>query len=163
MGDQGHYRITGLPGGEYLVEADLGATRTSVSVLVAGGRFNCPNCFRMAWCGDYLTHPAFHATHDFVAAFPTGSGVIMDFGLPRHALPPHELESRDRLVARVQSIGEPFQLFFTPAEIAAELTAFQAVEDLGQAEINARYFRASYRSVEPCGERRSHTGPGADS
>jgi hypothetical protein len=32
------------------------------------------------------------------------------------------------------------QLFFTPAEMAAELTAFQAVEDLGPTEINARYF-----------------------
>jgi hypothetical protein len=36
--------------------------------------------------------------------------------------------------------GEPFQLFFTPAEIAAELGAFRRLEDLGSSEINARYF-----------------------
>ena len=35
--DKGDYRIAGLPGGQYLVEADLGETRTSVSLLVAGG------------------------------------------------------------------------------------------------------------------------------
>jgi hypothetical protein len=64
----------------------------------------------------------------------------MDYGLPRHSLPPLELESRDLLAARVQSIGEPFQLFFTPAEMADELTAFQTVDDLGPTEINARYF-----------------------
>ena len=36
--------------------------------------------------------------------------------------------------------GEPFQLFFTPDEIAAELTAFRTIEDLGAVEINPRYF-----------------------
>jgi hypothetical protein len=59
---------------------------------------------------------------------------------PRHALPPDGLESRDLLAARVQSMAEPFQLFFAPAEIAAELTAFQTVEDLDPTGINARYF-----------------------
>jgi hypothetical protein len=36
--------------------------------------------------------------------------------------------------------GEPFQLFFTPAEMAAEFSSFIRLEDLGSAEINARYF-----------------------
>lgn len=95
-----------------------------------------------AWLGVvlYLTHPAFRLTLDFIAGFPAGSGVIMDYALPRHALPPHELEARDMLAARVQNIGEPFQLFFTPAEIAAELTSFQVIEDLDSTELNARYF-----------------------
>ena len=44
------------------------------------------------------------------------------------------------LAARVQSIGEPFQLFFTPAEMAAELSAFHDLEDLNSTELNARYF-----------------------
>ncbi|MGC2546049.1 MAG: SAM-dependent methyltransferase, partial [Silvibacterium sp.] len=42
--------------------------------------------------------------------------------------------------SRVKLAGEPFQLFFTPVEIAAEFSAFSSVEDIGSAEINARYF-----------------------
>jgi hypothetical protein len=64
----------------------------------------------------------------------------MDYALPRHVLPPHEVQARDMLAARVEGIGEPFQLFFTPEEIAGELTAFQVIEDLDSAELNARYF-----------------------
>jgi len=60
--------------------------------------------------------------------------------LPRNALAQHELEARDALSARVQSIGEPFQLFFTPEEMKLELTQFQRVEDLDAGELNARYF-----------------------
>jgi O-methyltransferase involved in polyketide biosynthesis len=102
----------------------------------SGLDFAAPTVF--AWLGVvmYLTHPAFRATLEFIADFPAGSGVIMDYGLPRHALPPHELESRDLLATRVESIGEPFQLFFTPAEIAAELTAFHALEDLVSFSVN---------------------------
>ena len=36
--------------------------------------------------------------------------------------------------------GEPFQLFFTPEEIASELAAFRVIEDLDTGEINRRYF-----------------------
>jgi len=48
--------------------------------------------------------------------------------------------AHDSLAARVQQAGEPFQLFFTPREAAAELAAFYNLEDLGSTEINARYF-----------------------
>jgi hypothetical protein len=72
--------------------------------------------------------------------FPAGSGVIFDYALPRHALRPEELESRDLLSARVASIGEPFQLFFTPTEIATELSEFSVLEDFDAAKLNDRYF-----------------------
>jgi methyltransferase (TIGR00027 family) len=95
-----------------------------------------------AWLGvvPYLTLPAFRATLAFVAQSAPGSGVVLDYGLPRHALPFFEQLAHDSLAARVQLAGEPFQLFFTPSEIAAELTAFRMIEDLGSAEINPRYF-----------------------
>jgi methyltransferase (TIGR00027 family) len=115
--------------------------RSLASQLESNGLdFAVPTVF--AWLGVvlYLTHPTFRCTIDLIGAFPEGSGVIMDYALPRHALPPNELESRDLLAARVASIGEPFQLFFTPAEMAAELTAFATLEDMGPTEMNARYF-----------------------
>ena len=106
----------------------------------SGLDFTAPTVF--AWLGVviYLTRPAFRATLDFIATFPAGSGFIMDYSFPRHALLPEELEARDALAARVQSIGEPFQLFFTPEEIAEELTAFQTLENLSATDLNTRYF-----------------------
>ena len=66
--------------------------------------------------------------------------MVLDYGQPRSALPFLEKLAHDSLAARVQLAGEPFRLFFTPPEMAAELAAFRAIEDLGSAEINARYF-----------------------
>jgi len=96
-----------------------------------------------AWLGvvHYLTRDAFRATLDFIRARPAGSGVVLDYGQPRTALPVLEQLAYDSLAARVQQAGEPFQLFFTPQEIAAELADFRSMEDLGSAEINARYFQ----------------------
>jgi len=53
-----------------------------------------------------------------------------------------------QLASRVQQAGEPFQLFFTPAEIAAELAAFRGIEDLGSPEMNARYFAGRRDSLK---------------
>jgi methyltransferase (TIGR00027 family) len=95
-----------------------------------------------AWLGvvPYLTLEAFRSTTRFIAAQPPGSGVVLDYSQPRSALPFVEKLAHDSLAARVQLAGEPFQLFFTPPEIAAELTSFHNLEDLGSSEINARYF-----------------------
>jgi methyltransferase (TIGR00027 family) len=95
-----------------------------------------------AWLGvvPYLTIEAFRSTINFIAAQPPGSGVVLDYGQPRSALPFREKLAHDSLGARVRLAGEPFQLFFTPPEIAAELTAFRRSEDLGSDEINTRYF-----------------------
>ncbi len=95
-----------------------------------------------AWLGvvPYLTLPAFRSTISFVAAQPSGSGITLDYGQPRAALPFLEQLGHDSLAARVKLAGESFQLFFTPQEIAVEFSAFQTIEDLGREEINARYF-----------------------
>jgi methyltransferase (TIGR00027 family) len=109
-------------------------------LLAAGFNPHTPAFF--AWLGvvPYLTLPAFRATLSFIATQPTGSGVVFDYGQPRSALPFFEQLAHDSLASRVQLAGEPFQLFFTPPEIAVELTTFHNIEDLGSPEINARYF-----------------------
>jgi methyltransferase (TIGR00027 family) len=111
--------------------------------LEAGGLdLALPTVFAMLGVVLYLTHTAFRATLEFIAGLPDGSGVIFDYTGPRHVLTPEEMAARDSLAARVREVGEPFQLFFTPEEMAAELTAFRVVEDLGAVELNARYFTA---------------------
>jgi methyltransferase (TIGR00027 family) len=95
-----------------------------------------------AWLGvvPYLTLEAFRATLSFISGQRPGSGLTLDYGQPRSALPLLEQMAHDSLASRVEKAGEPFQLFFTPSEIASELSLFHSVEDLGAAEINARYF-----------------------
>ena len=116
--------------------------RQSLSAQLGDTGFNhrAPTFF--AWLGvvPYLTLQAFRGTVSFISAQPPGSGVTLDYGQPRAVLPPLEQLAHDSLASRVQQAGEPFQLFFTPAEVAAEFSCFHRLEDLGAPEINARYF-----------------------
>ena len=122
------------------VPVDFECQSLAEQLLATGFNPSTPTFF--AWLGvvPYLTREAFRATLSFIAAQPPGSGVVFDYGQPRAVLPPHEQLAHDSLASRVQIAGESFQLFFTPAEIAAELAPFRNLEDIGAAEINARYF-----------------------
>jgi methyltransferase (TIGR00027 family) len=108
--------------------------------LIAAGFDTAAPAF-FAWLGvvPYLTHAAFRSTLSFIASQPAGSGVVLDYGLPRSALPFLEQLAHDSLASRVQFAGEPFQLFFTPEEIAREFAGFREIEDIGSPEINAHY------------------------
>jgi O-methyltransferase involved in polyketide biosynthesis len=109
-------------------------------LAAAGFDANAPSFF--AWLGvvPYLTATAFRATLEFISTQPQGSGLVLDYAQPRHVLPMLEQLAHDSLASRVALAGEPFQLFFTPEEIAAELSNFRQIEDLGTGEINTRYF-----------------------
>jgi methyltransferase (TIGR00027 family) len=122
------------------VPVDFERQQVSVQLEESGLDLSAPTIF--AWLGVviYLTRPAFRSTLAFIASFPHGSGVVFDYALPRHALPSAELYARDELASRVESIGEPFRLFFTPSEIRQELSAFQLIEDFDAPMLNERYF-----------------------
>lgn len=117
-------------------------------LLAAGFDPQAPSFF--AWLGvvPYLTAAAFRTTLDFISSQPQGSGVVLDYGQPRRVLPMLEQLAHDSLASRVALAGEPFQLFFTPEEMAAELTEFRAIEDLGTDEINSRYFTGRSDSLK---------------
>jgi len=109
--------------------------------LVASG-FEMGEPVLFAWLGvvPYLTEGAFRETLGLIAGRPAGSGVVMDYGQPREAVPLFERMERDSLASRVALAGEPFRLFFRPEEMRAELAGFGAVEDLGTEELNRQYF-----------------------
>ena len=134
---------SGIPVPESLtfVPVDFESQTLSKQLAAAGFDFDSPAFF--GWLGviPYLTLEAFRATLAFIAERPAGSGVTLDYGQPREALPLLERMAHDALAKRVQLAGEPFRLFFTSAQMAAELAGFHNIEDLGSAEINARYFR----------------------
>lgn len=108
----------------------------------AGFRSDQPAVF--AWLGvvPYLTEAGFLTTLDVLSACAENSTLILDYGLPREALPHLEQLAFDSLAARVAAAGEPFQLFFTPVRLHTLLAAqgWRVKEDLDRNGINARYF-----------------------
>jgi methyltransferase (TIGR00027 family) len=97
-----------------------------------------------SWLGvtPYLTTEAVMTTLRFIASAPAGSGVVFDYTVSPSLLPPDQRLIFDALVKRVDWVREPWQMFFDPAELKKDLLAmgFGYVEDIGPAEINARYF-----------------------
>lgn len=122
------------------VPVDFERQTLPTQLLAAGFDSVAPTFF--AWLGvvPYLTLEAFRSTLSYISARPPESGLVFDYGQPRSALTRLEQLAHDSLAARVQKAGEPFRLFFTPREVAAELATFYNLEDLGAPEINARYF-----------------------
>jgi methyltransferase (TIGR00027 family) len=116
--------------------------RHSLSSQLRDAGFNQSAPAFFAWLGvvPYLTLEAFRGTVNFISGHPPGSGLTLDYGQPRAVLPLLERLAHDSLASRVEKAGEPFRLFFTPAEIVSEFSRFHNLEDLGAREINARYF-----------------------
>ena len=133
-----------LPAPANLTYAPVDFEHQSLPAQLHAAGFDSAAPSFFAWLGvvPYLTLAAFRATLAFIAAQPRGTGLVFDYGQPRATLPPLEQLAHDSLASRVHLAGEAFQLFFTPAEIAAELAAFPSREDIGSPEINARYFAA---------------------
>ena len=97
-----------------------------------------------SWLGVimYLTREAAMSTLRFIASMPKDSGVVFDYSVARESLNVFQRIALDRLMRRVEAAGEPFRLFFDPADLAHELhqLGFASIQDLGVDEINQRYF-----------------------
>jgi methyltransferase (TIGR00027 family) len=117
----------------------------------AGFRSDAPAFF--SWLGvvPYLTRDAFRSTLQFFGGMPAGSGVVFDYALPREAVDEDRLAAFDELSARVSSIGEPFQLFFMPDELASEFRSinWHVSAQLDAVAIRQRFF--ANRADAPAG------------
>jgi len=131
-----------LPETAHLVAVDFEVDSLRAKLAAAGFDFAQPTV--TAWLGvvPYLTQEAFRATLRVLGRFAPGSAVVFDYAQPREALPEQERLMLDSLSARVAMAGEPFQLFFTPGQLAEELEwlGLRVVEDLDGAALTARYF-----------------------
>jgi O-methyltransferase involved in polyketide biosynthesis len=78
----------------------------------------------------------------FIASLPPGGGVTFDYAVERSELSFMERMAIDHLSKKVAALGEPFQLFFRPFELAERLRGFgfREIEDMGREELNERYF-----------------------
>jgi methyltransferase (TIGR00027 family) len=97
------------------------------------------------WLGvvPYLTLEAFRATLVVIAQLPAGSGVSFDYAVAPESLSAVGKKAFDALAERVAAAGEPFQLFFTPEEMEAELrrAGFKRMEQLDSDGLNELYFK----------------------
>ncbi len=151
--DRLHEASIAHPGNLCLVPVDFERQHLADELAAAGFDPGAPTVF--SWLGvvPYLTREAFRSTLALIAGCPRGSGVVLDYGQPRRVLPPLEQLAHDSLAERVALAGEPFRSYFTPGEMAAELTGFSAVEDLDAAAANA-VTSASGPTICASGERR---------
>jgi len=129
------------PDGAQFVAVDFEKDSLRARLKAAGFDETLPTV--TAWLGvvPYLTTEGFRATMRLLARFKPGSEVVFDYSQPREVLPPVEQLMHDSLSARVALAGEPFQLFFTPQQLAEELEwlGLRVVEDLDSAALTARY------------------------
>jgi methyltransferase (TIGR00027 family) len=95
------------------------------------------------WLGvvPYLTRVGFDETLGLIAATER-SEVVFDYAMPPSSMPAERRAALEERAARVASIGEPWQTYFMPDDLAAELRGrgFAEIEDLGPAELAARWF-----------------------
>jgi methyltransferase (TIGR00027 family) len=110
---------------------------------LAGFDFGSPAFFSWLGVTPYLTRESCMAALRFIGQLPPGSGVAFDFAVDPKLLNLGQRLALHALSNRVAAAGEPFQVFFRPAELADELRSmgFQRTEILGTEEINARYFK----------------------
>lgn len=117
--------------------------KQSLSEELARSGFSSQDAAFFSWLGvvPYLSRDAAFGTLRWIASLAEGSGVVFDYAVARSQLGFLERVALDALARRVARAGEPFQLFFEPAQLAAALSAlgFRHLQDLGSDDINTRY------------------------
>ena len=118
--------------------------KISLSGALAGAGFDVSKPGWFSWLGVtmYLARETVIQTLAFIGGLPPGSGVVFDYGVDPARLGTMERFIFERFAERVAAAGEPWVTGFEPATLADDLRrlGLPTIEDLGQAEINARYF-----------------------
>jgi methyltransferase (TIGR00027 family) len=132
-----------LPGNLTFVPLDFEHKALAEELAEAG--FDAGSSAFFGWLGvvPYLTLEAFRATLGVVGQLPAGSAVGFDYAVAPETLSPVGRTAFDRLSDRVAAAGEPFQLFFTPETMEAELrrAGFHRFEQVDSDRLNDLYFK----------------------
>ena len=111
---------------------------------LAGAGFDAARPAFFGWLGvvPYLTHAAFRATLDAIAALPAGTGVTFDYALEPETLTAARRAIFERLSRRLIDAGEPLRLFFNPDALEQELrgAGFARWEQADTERLNELYF-----------------------
>jgi len=86
----------------------------------------------------------------FVGSLPAGGGIVFDYMISPALLGAVQRWAVNAMARRVAAVGEPWTLFFDPAELAGSLRGlgFGEVIDIGSEEINSRYFAGRSDGLE---------------
>jgi methyltransferase (TIGR00027 family) len=109
-----------------------------------------------SWLGvtPYLTREAFDGTMRFIVTLPASTTVAFDYAVDPATLDAVQQAAVRALAARVEAAGEPFRLFFVPAELEREMQAFgfNHIENLDRDQIYSRYFKDRADGLQVTGE-----------
>ncbi|MGD0789045.1 MAG: class I SAM-dependent methyltransferase [Terracidiphilus sp.] len=132
-----------LPAGLTFVPLDFEHKTLAAGLAEAG--FDAGSAAFFGWLGvvPYLTLDAFRATLAAIAQLPAGSALSFDYAIAPETLSPLGRKAFDALAGRVAAAGEPFQLFFTPEQMASELrrAGFHRIEQVNSERLNELYFK----------------------
>jgi methyltransferase (TIGR00027 family) len=132
-----------LPAALTFVSVDFERETLADRLASAGFDPALPTFFTWLGVVPYLTNEAIFSTLGFIAALPGGAHVVFDYvNPPASVIDPDRRAEHEALAARVAAIGESIRNHFDSAELHVQLKAlgFRNVEDLGWAEISARFF-----------------------
>ncbi|WP_197679547.1 MULTISPECIES: class I SAM-dependent methyltransferase [Bradyrhizobium] len=104
-----------------------------------------------SWLGvvPYLTEDAIFSTLGFIAQLPGGAEVVFDYVNPATSIPAAGRAAHQALAGRVAAVGERFQSYLDAASLCAKMSAagFRHVDDIGPAELAARFFPETERAA----------------
>ena len=111
----------------------------------------------------YLTEAAVFSTLGYIARLPGGAEVVFDYVNPAVSVAPAGRAAHQALAEPVAAAGERFQSYFDTEPLCAKMSSdgFRHVEDIGPAEIAARFFPETERAA-PGGAATSCTPPRSD-
>jgi methyltransferase (TIGR00027 family) len=134
-----------IPVPSALTFAPIDFERDTLAEGLAAAGFDPAGQSFFTWLGvvPYLTEQAVFATLGFIASLPGGAHVVFDYANPPDEIAePERRAAHEALAARVAAAGEVFRSYFDTDALGARLRAlgFREIEDLGPADIAARYF-----------------------
>ncbi len=131
-----------LPASLTFAPVDFENETLDAGLKAAGFNGALPTFFTWLGVVPYLTVEAVWSTLGFIAGFPGGAHVVFDYSDPPDSLSPDLRAMHDQRAARVAELGEPWVNYFESDLLRRGLRdlGFHSIEDLGPAEISARFF-----------------------
>jgi methyltransferase (TIGR00027 family) len=128
-----------------LTFAPVDFERESLAEALTHAGFNPLRRSFFTWLGvtPYLSEAAVFVTLGLIAGLPGGADVVFDYANPPGAIDdPERRAIHEALAARVAAAGEAFRSAFDTRSLHDRVRAlgFEEIEDLGPAEIAAKYF-----------------------
>jgi methyltransferase (TIGR00027 family) len=132
-----------IPEALSFVAIDFEKENLAEQLPLAGFKTAVPAFFSWLGVSMYLPAETVLSTLKAIANLSApGSEVVFDYALKPELLDPANLASFQTRARRVAAAGEPWKSSFQPGPLASELkqAGFIVLEDLGAADLNARFF-----------------------